>query len=90
MNGIMQAINSGVQNKEIVNLWYEVTYLRFLLIHVLENNPDIGNCVTEESLHKSKELAQEVVLKRFPGLGVTFPEETPKNSTEIKDEKLPY
>lgn len=91
MSGFLEQMMSGMnQGREIVNLWYEVTYVRFLLIDVLEKNPEIGKCVTEESIQKARTKAQEIVSQRFPDGKLKFTEEPISSIKEVLDEEMPY
>lgn len=91
MSGFLEQMMSGMnQGREIANLWYEVTYLRFLLIDVLEKNPEIGKCVTEESIHQARLKAQEIVAQRFPDGTLKFTEEHVNSIKEVLDEEMPY
>lgn len=77
----------GLDKKnEIFNLWYEVTYLRFLLVHVLQENPEVGKCITEESIQKARKDAQETVQARFPLCKIEFTEPVKDISEEVTDE----
>ncbi len=60
------------KNKEIFSLWYEVTYLRMLLNHIMVENPEIGKCLTKECLDVARLQAEEIVKKKFPACIIQF------------------
>lgn len=59
-------------NKEIFNLWYELTYLRMLINHILTKNPEIGKCINEIAILEAKSMAQLEVKSKFPGCDHLF------------------
>jgi hypothetical protein len=61
-------------NKEIVNLWYEVTYLRHLLNYTITMSPDLFHMITPEIIQGAKDRAQEEMMLRFPRCDLTFGE----------------
>lgn len=50
------------EKKEISKLWIEVTYLRFLLMKILESNPSIKP-PTEEDVTSARGKALKYLLK---------------------------
>ena len=63
INGLIQLSN----NKEIFNLWYEITFLRMYINHILTQNTDIASCVNENSIQNARLMAQIEVQSKFPG-----------------------
>lgn len=65
----------GVDKKnEIFNLYYEVTYLRNLFCHFLQNNSELAVCMDKDAIDKARKEAQEVVRARFPMCDIKFPD----------------
>jgi hypothetical protein len=57
---------------EIFNLWYEITFLRHLLSHILQQNPEVGSCLSDEAIQKCRKEAQDCVQDRFPVCKIEF------------------
>lgn len=72
-------------NQEIVNLCYEVTYVRFLLSFLVKACSESNIKLKEEDFEKARIDAQEFVKNKFPKLGITFPtkEESTNSSSEL-------
>jgi hypothetical protein len=69
MHSMMLGVNP---TNEIFNLWYEVTFLRILLTHVMHKNPEVGACIDEESINACRKEAQDWVQERFPVCEIQF------------------
>lgn len=70
------------KRKEIFDLWYEVTFLRMVLIQVIEPNPELGSKL---DIEKCRRDAQEVVKNRFPNAKIDFP--PPEEPTPAKQQE---
>ena len=67
---------------EIFNLWYEVTYLRILLGHVVANAEGVS--LNENILIGARIAAQSEVMRKFPMCTITFPDSENKTEGEYK------
>jgi hypothetical protein len=76
MDNIIDAIMGIDKRKEILTLWYEVTYLRMVISQIIPS--DVASMINFE---KIKSDAQEVVRKRFPEAELNFTDEEVKNET---------
>jgi hypothetical protein len=70
------------KNHEIFNLWYEVTYLRILLGHVVANAEGVS--LNENILIGARIAAQSEVMRKFPMCTITFPDSENKKEGENK------
>lgn len=61
------------ETKEILDLWYEVSFLRFMISHILSENPQM-NQLKIDHFNTSKGQAQQCVKNRFPAMNLTFSE----------------
>jgi len=57
---------------QTVNAWYEITYLRFVLMKILEKNPEINNNMQPEDFSQARSMAQKLLLEKFPHYGLNF------------------
>lgn len=57
---------------QTVNVWYEITYLRYVLMKVLDKNPEIKNNINPEDFSEARSLAQKLLLEKFPHYGLNF------------------
>lgn len=83
MNPIEDALSQMMgfdKNKEIFNLWYEVTYLRILLGYVVANAEGVS--LNENILTGARIAAQTEVTRRFPMCTITFPDSNSEEKTE--------
>ena len=71
------------QNKEIFSLWYEITYLRILLNHIVQSNPSLSHCLNADTLSAAKRMAQREICVKFPLVKLDF------KDPEIVEEVLP-
>lgn len=60
------------KNNEIFTLWYEVTYLRYLITHFMGQSEELSKYANHEVFDKCKEKAQKFVNARFPKCDITF------------------
>lgn len=60
------------KENEIFTLWYEVTYLRYLIAHFIGQNQELSKHANQEVFDKCKEKAQKFVNARFPNCDITF------------------
>lgn len=64
----LKDVLSGIdKTNEIINLWYEVTFLRGVLVQ-LATKDQLGKL----NLEFARNEAQEIVRERFPKLKITF------------------
>jgi hypothetical protein len=81
-NGVLQ---------ETMNLWYEVSYLRFVLAEVINCNPEIAKNFTAECTVRAQKLAQEHLKKIYnnPNLTFTDAQLLIQNKDEVVDPMAP-
>lgn len=72
MDDVLDKLMGVDKKNEIFNLWYEVTFLRFVFNKVLELNPNLHENLTQECLDKAREDSQVLVRKRFPNCDIKF------------------
>ena len=70
MDDILDVLMGIDKRKQIFDLWYEVTFLRLILIQIIEPNPEMTKHLDIEKCRKD---AQEVVRKKFPHAKIDFP-----------------
>ena len=67
MNEILDLLSRFDKNPEIVQLWYEITYLRIVLSQSLDEKQ-----AERIDIEKARLDAQDIVKKRFPKLTIEF------------------
>jgi hypothetical protein len=72
MNDMIDKLLGIDQRNEIFNLWYEVTFLRLILDHLVQNNSNLRSNCTPQLIDTAKEEAQKIVQKRFPMIEIKF------------------
>ena len=77
---LMQHIHGIDHLKEIFDLWYELSYIRFLLGEVLLTNPGVR--LLPESLEKARALAQDVLKEKFPTVDLDYRAKTENTEKE--------
>lgn len=60
------------QMQEILYLWFEITFERKVMNHILSYHPSIKECITQKAVDVLRKEAQDFVSERFPTLGVKF------------------
>lgn len=84
MNDIMDAMIGVDKKNEIFNLWYEVTFLRLVLNHIVASNTNLAECLSEGLLDGCKAAAQDVVKEKFPLAQIDFSEPSPEQIEKRK------
>lgn len=72
LEALLARMNGLNTNHEVVNLWYEVTYLRFLIKKIADSNQVVGDLLNNTSYDEIRKDAQEYVTNKFPKLGIKF------------------
>lgn len=72
MDDVLDLIMGIDKKNEIINLWYEVSYVRLLLTEIVKQSPELAKCLTEEMIAKTRLDAQDIVKARFPLMKVEF------------------
>lgn len=70
---------------EVINLWFEVTYLRILISEILINNEQVINSISPEIFEKCRERSKEFLLDKFPMMGIKFNDK--ENESKKSEEK---
>lgn len=84
MNDMIDELIGFDSKKQIFDLWYEVTFLRFVLIQILESNPNLN---TNIDIEKCRKDAQEVIINKFPLFKIDFSTINEPNSDYIHPEE---
>lgn len=80
--GLMMGINSP---KEVLNLWYEITYMRYILNYIIEKNPKMDKCINDEVIEQARMMAQNEVNAKFPSIKIDYPKPNAnENHPELK------
>lgn len=79
--------HSAQMHPEIINLWYETIYLRFLLIKILESNPQIARNITEKTIEEARSEAQTALSARFPDYKIQFTAPNEKQPIIVFEER---
>lgn len=72
LESLLARMNGLDANNEVVNLWYEVTYLRFLIKKIADSNQVVGDILNNTCYDDIRKEAQEYVTNKFPKLGIKF------------------
>lgn len=86
MEDILDGLLGFNKKKEIIDLWYEVTFVRFILNNIMIENPEVAKCITKEMLDKTRLDAQEHVKNKFPYMGILFGKEAEEKKQKIQEE----
>lgn len=84
MNDIMDLLSGVDKKNEIFNLWYEVTFLRLILNHVIMQIPGIDSTITDEIINQCRQYAQNVVQEKFPAIKIDFSEPSEEKKEKNK------
>lgn len=61
-----RSLHMGIDlTKEVLDVWYEVTFLRFLLTDILQKAPTLAEHITDETYDRCRKQAQVFLLQRF-------------------------
>lgn len=52
-------------NQEVLDVWYEVTFLRFLLTDILQKSPDLAATINDDTFNECRKKAQVFLFNRF-------------------------
>jgi hypothetical protein len=80
---------SGIDKKnEIFTLWYEVTFLRIIISHLLDQSLYLQEVMTPEVIEECRKHAQKIVKERFPLQNIDFslPKQPDKTTGESVQE----
>lgn len=77
----------GMQTINSVNLWYEVTYLRYVVMKLLEKNPQVNSNMNQQDFDEARSLAQKEMLDKFPGYGLQFLDKVKMNAEQAPEKK---
>lgn len=65
----------GMDNtKQIIDLWYEIIFLRLVVATVLNGNEELKGKMTKDLYDSCRQVSQEQVKKKFPLLKIDFKE----------------
>ena len=92
MDDVMDMLYGIDKKNEIINLWYEITFLRLLMCHALGTNAEISSSITDIAIKECREAAQKVVQERFPAIKIDFsePSEEQKKKKQKHMENLKF
>lgn len=82
MDDIFDRLIGFDKKNEIFNLWYEIHFLRLVVNKLLELNPSLHENFSQEDQDKARENAQELVMKRFPQMKISFNKQEAEVSNE--------
>lgn len=57
-----------MQEEIYMHLWYEIAYLRYLVLNTLDKNPEFAKLFDESSIESSKEMARKEILEKMSQL----------------------
>lgn len=89
-DSVINALMGVNPTNEILNLWYEISYLRFMVAKLVEHStPHEGEKMmdhfSESLIEEARAFAQKIVKEKFPKVGVTFNKVQENEQTESKD-----
>lgn len=83
MSELLNQLRMIDPTKEMINLWYEVNFIRNIVQTIMDKNNLTMIQLTQENVENAREVAQKAVQSRFPLLKIKFEgtstEETVKN-----------
>lgn len=85
INDMMKMMLGLDEKSEIFNLWYEITYLRMFLSHILSINPILVENIEDEVFDECRKDAQTFVKNRFPNFNIDFERSEHKLKEESED-----
>ena len=77
----------GMQTINSVNLWYETTYLRYVVMKLLEKNPQVNSNMNQQDFDEARTLAQKEMLDKFPGYGLQFLDKAKVNAEPVPEKQ---
>lgn len=84
MSDPLSFLMTGTDNrKEIIQLWYEITFLRLCLNRILHFNPTLRHGLTQEAFDKIRKEALDIVSERFPDFKQSSNEAQPESPSCI-------
>lgn len=87
MEDILDMLSGLDKKNEIFNLWYEVTFIRMIVSHMVSQSLYLQEVMTPEVLDECRKQAQKVVKERFPLLKIDFSQPT-EDQAEAKRKHL--
>lgn len=82
-NDILDMLNGMDKKNEIINLWYEINFVRHCLNKIINLNPELLKDFNQETLNQCREFAQEEVKLRFPDIKIEFKPNKSINSDNL-------
>ena len=80
MDDILDALVGLDKKNEIFNLWYEVTFLRMIVSHMVAQSIYLQEVMTPQVIEECREHAQKIVRERFPLIKIDFSQPTEEQS----------
>lgn len=75
-------LNNGMM-QESMTTWYELAYLRFIIIEIVNANPELAKNFKDELTVKARKSAQEYVRTLFSNQKINFGEPDPVGENEV-------
>lgn len=78
MDDILDFLQGVDKKNEIFNLWYEVTFLRMIVSHMVAQSLYLQEVMTPQVIDDCRKHAQKIVQDRFPNIKIDFSLPKPK------------
>ena len=72
MDDILDILQGVDKKNEIFNLWYEVTFLRLIVSHMVAQSLYLQEVMTPAVIDDCRKHAQKIVQDRFPAIKIDF------------------
>ncbi len=90
MDDILDTLLGFDKKKQIFDLWYEVTFLRMVVSHMVAQSLYLQEVMTPQVIEDCRKHAQEVVQKKFPHCKIDFlSEKQPDTATGENGQESP-
>lgn len=72
MDDIFDMMHGIDKKNEIFNIWYEVTFLRMIISHMVAQSLYLQKVMTPEVINDCRKHAQKIVQEKFPLIKIDF------------------
>lgn len=72
MDDLIDMLQGIDKKNEIFNLWYEITFLRLIVSHMVAQSLYLQEVMTPQVIEDCRKHAQKIVQDRFPNIKIDF------------------
>lgn len=83
MNEIRQAVLGIDSTKEILDVWYELYFLKAILTKLIAKDPGLVAIINDEFWKESRVYAKIQMGKKFPNINIKYEDEKESNDKKF-------